>query len=137
MQVIKDEPKYVEVAKTSDVKKGTMKNMQVEGRDVLIANVDGKFYAMDDRCGHMNALLSMGRLTGSIITCPFHFAQFDVSTGKKIKDPVTESFKDVDKLPKEMQDFLIYAKKLIDPVKTFDMQTYTVKVDGAKISILL
>jgi nitrite reductase/ring-hydroxylating ferredoxin subunit len=37
-----------------------------------------------DRCGHMNALLSMGNLTGNIVTCPFHGAKFDVSSGKKL-----------------------------------------------------
>lgn len=40
MPTIIDEPKYVEVAKTGDIEKGKMKNVQVHGRDILIANVD-------------------------------------------------------------------------------------------------
>ena len=135
MQTVIAEPKYAEVAKVSDIEKGKMKNVQIEGRDILIANVDGKFYAIDDRCGHMNALLSMGKLVGKTVICPFHFAQFDVTNGKKIKDPVAESFKDVDKLPKQMQDFLVYAKTLVDPVKTYDIQCYEVKIEGNKIFI--
>lgn len=137
MQTIIAEPKYREVAKVGDIEKGTMKTIQIEGRDILIANVDGKFYAMDDRCGHMNALLSMGKLVGKKVICPFHFAQFDVTTGKKIKDPEQESFKDMDQLPEEMQNFLIYAKTLVDPVKTYDIYPYEVKVEGNKILIKL
>jgi len=126
---------YTEIAKVNDIKKGTMKNVQVRNRDILLANVDGTFYAMDDRCGHMNALLSMGKLEGKNVICPFHFAEFDVTTGKKVKDPVPYSLKDANKLPDEMQKFLIYAKTLIDPVKTFDIQTYPVRVEGDTLLI--
>lgn len=132
-QILEMEKKIIEVAKVSDIKNGTMKNIQLNNRDILIANVNGKFYAMDDRCGHMNALLSMGKLQGKNVICPFHFAEYDVTTGKKVKDPTPESFKDMEQLPEEMQKFLVYAKKLVDPVKTYDIQTYGVKVDGDKI----
>lgn len=134
-QIMKDEGEFLEAAKVSDLEKGVMRSMELKGIDILIANVDGRFYALDDRCGHMNAMLSMGTLNGKIVTCPFHYGQFDVTTGQKVKDPVSESFKDMDKLPEEMQKFLIYAKKLVDPVKTFDMQTHEVKVEGNKILV--
>jgi nitrite reductase/ring-hydroxylating ferredoxin subunit len=134
-QIVRDEAVLVEVAKTSDIENGKMKSVTHGGIDILIANVDGKFYAMDDRCGHMNALLSMGTLKGKIVTCPFHYAQYDVTTGQKIKDPAQESFKDMDKLPESMQKFLVYVEKLVDPVKTYDIQTYETKVEGDKIFI--
>ena len=134
-QIMKDEGEFLEVAKVSDLEKGVMRSVELKGINILIANVDGRFYALDDRCGHMNALLSMGTLNGKIVTCPFHYGQFDVTTGQKVKDPMSESFKDMDKLPEEMQKFLIYAKKLVDPVKTFDMQTHEVKVEGNKILV--
>jgi nitrite reductase/ring-hydroxylating ferredoxin subunit len=132
---VREESDFVEVAKTSEIELGKMKSVDVNGVAVLIANVDGKFYAMNDRCGHMNAMLSMGALKGKTVVCPFHFAEFDVTTGQKIKDPQEESFGNLDKLPEEMQKFLIYAKKLVDPVKTYDVQTYEVKVEGDKILV--
>jgi nitrite reductase/ring-hydroxylating ferredoxin subunit len=49
----------------------------------LIAKVDGKFYTMEDGCAPMNAPLSMGNITGNIMTCPFHGEKFDVTSGKK------------------------------------------------------
>ena len=136
-QIVRGEPDFVEVAKTGEIEPGKMKSVDVKGVAVLIANVDGKFYALDDRCGHMNAMLSMGTLRGKIVVCPFHFAEFDVTTGQKIKDPHEESFGNLDKLPEDMQKFLIYAKKLVDPVKTYDMQTHEVKVEEDKIFIRL
>jgi nitrite reductase/ring-hydroxylating ferredoxin subunit len=134
-QMVRDEAEFLEAAKVDEVEKGKMKSVELKGIDVLIANVDGKFYAMDDRCGHMNAMLSMGILKGKTVVCPFHFAEFDVTTGKNIKGPAKESFKNMDKLPEEMQKFLIYAQKLVDPVKTYDMQTYDVKVEGERIFV--
>lgn len=134
-QMVIDEAEFVEAAKVGEVEKGKMKSVELKGIDILIANVDGKFYAMDDRCGHMNALLSMGTLKGKIVICPFHFAEFDVTTGKKVKDPKQESFENMDKLPEDMQKFLAYAQKLVDPVKTYDMQTHEVKVEGEKIFV--
>ncbi len=136
-QIIREQSDFVEVAKTSEIERGKMKRVEVQSVDILIANVDGKFYALDDRCGHMNAMLSMGTLTGNIVTCPFHFAEFDVTTGKRTKDPHEESFGNLDKLPEDMQKFLIYAKKLVDPVKSYDIQTHEVKVEESKIFIKL
>jgi nitrite reductase/ring-hydroxylating ferredoxin subunit len=61
-----------------------MIHVEVDGKEIMIANVEGRFYAMDDRCPHMNALLSKGTLNGSIVTCSRHFSSFDVITGKAI-----------------------------------------------------
>lgn len=98
-QTVTEESDFVEVARAEDIGLGKMKSVDVNGVAVLIANVDGKFYAMDDRCGHMNAMLSMGALNGKIVVCPFHFAEFDVTTGQKIKGPREESFGDMSKFP--------------------------------------
>jgi nitrite reductase/ring-hydroxylating ferredoxin subunit len=136
-QTVTEESDFVEVAKAEEIGLGKMKSVDVNGVAVLIANVDGKFYAMDDRCGHMNAMLSMGALNGKIVVCPFHFAEFDVTTGQKIKGPREESFGDMSKFPEDLQKFMIYAKKLVDPVKTYDMQTHEIKVEENKIFIKL
>jgi nitrite reductase/ring-hydroxylating ferredoxin subunit len=58
---------FVEVVKANEIAEGKKNLVEVEGKEALIANVDGKFYAISDRCGHMNALLSMGNLTGSTV----------------------------------------------------------------------
>jgi len=72
---------FVAVARVSDLAPGEMKFVAVERERVVLANVDGGFYALRDVCGHRNAPLSRGRLEGCLIECPLHFAQFDIRTG--------------------------------------------------------
>jgi nitrite reductase/ring-hydroxylating ferredoxin subunit len=79
---------FVAVAKTADIPPDGMKCVAVERARVLLANVDGRFFAISDICGHRNAPLSRGRLAGHIVECPLHFAQFDVRTGKLVDGPI-------------------------------------------------
>ena len=76
---------FIRVCATSDVTPGTMKKFSVEGYDVLVANIDGSFFAIDSDCPHMNGDLSAGKLEGSVVTCPRHSSQFDVKDGKCIR----------------------------------------------------
>ena len=73
--------------KTSDILPGKMIKISHDGRDVLVANIDGKFYATDDSCTHSGSSLSEGKLDGCTITCGWHGAQFDCQTGNLIKFP--------------------------------------------------
>jgi nitrite reductase/ring-hydroxylating ferredoxin subunit len=126
---------FVEVAKAREIPAGTMKHVETGGKEVCIANVSGKFYAIGDRCPHMNASLSMGILEGTIITCPLHFSRFDVTTGKKIAGPVEAKMEGMDKLPPEM---LAYAKRVGEiqaPIKTYDPQVFPIKIFGPAIFI--
>ncbi|KAF6246888.1 (2Fe-2S)-binding protein [Nitrosopumilus sp. b3] len=75
------------VGKTSDIPPGKMIKVSIDGRDVLVANIDGKFYATDDSCTHSGSSLSEGKLDGCTITCGWHGAQFDCKTGKLEKFP--------------------------------------------------
>ena len=78
------------VAGVSDLAAGTMKWVAVDRERVLLANVDGTFYAIQDRCGHRQAVLSRGTLRGHVVECPLHFAEFDVRTGKLVSGPISE-----------------------------------------------
>ena len=74
------------VAQTSDVAPGKLK--LVRG-DVVIANVDGEFFAFSSRCPHDKGPLDKGKLAGDVVICPLHFAQFNVRTGEALKGGVT------------------------------------------------
>ena len=80
---------FVAVAKIGDVPVGGMTVVAIDRERIMLANVDGQFFAMRDMCGHRNAPLSRGRLEGCIVECPLHFAQFDVRTGKLIDGPIS------------------------------------------------
>ena len=73
--------------KTSDIKPGKMIKVSVNGRDVLVANIDGEYCATDDTCTHSGASLSEGKLEENVVTCGWHSAQFDCKTGKLVKFP--------------------------------------------------
>ena len=75
------------IGKTSDIVPGKMIKVTVDGREVLVANINGEYYATDDSCTHSGASLSDGKLEGSVITCGWHAAQFDCKTGKLVKFP--------------------------------------------------
>ena len=80
---------FVPVAKASDLLPGQMKWVAVDRERLVLANVEGAFYALRDVCGHRNAPLSRGKLQGYLIECPLHFAQFDVRTGELVDGPVS------------------------------------------------
>ncbi|MCV0401166.1 MAG: non-heme iron oxygenase ferredoxin subunit [Nitrosopumilus sp.] len=73
--------------KTSDITPGKMIKVSIDGRDVLVANIDGEYYATDDSCTHSGSSLSEGKLDGCTITCGWHAAEFDCKTGKLVKFP--------------------------------------------------
>jgi nitrite reductase/ring-hydroxylating ferredoxin subunit len=126
---------FVEVAKVHEITDGKMKNVEVEGKEVFLANVNGKFYAMSDRCGHMNAPLSMGNLKENIVTCPFHGARFDVTTGKKVSEPILTPPENMEPLPQTWQKFFENVGRLMGPIKTLDQIVYETRVDDDSIKI--
>jgi len=73
--------------KVSDMSPGTMKKISIDGKDIVVVNVDGEFCAIDDSCTHSGASLSEGTLEGCKITCGWHKAEFDCKTGKLVKFP--------------------------------------------------
>ena len=109
------EPQFVKVATTSEIEPGKVKAFRVGGKDILVANVGGKFYAIGNKCTHSGGDLSDGALEGNIVTCPRHHAKFDVTTGKVVSHP---------KIP------------LLHP-KANDEPTYQIKIDQENIMIKL
>ncbi len=75
------------VARRSDVAPGTTRRVLVNGVEVLLCNVDGTIYAVEDVCTHDGAPLDQGELEGSCIVCPRHGARFDVTSGAALTLP--------------------------------------------------
>lgn len=111
-----------------------MKHVEMGGKEILLANIDGKFYATSDRCGHMNARLSMGKLQGTTVICPLHASRFDIVTGKNITEPVFPPLPGVEELP-ELQKYAERLGEIMAPIKTYDLPTFEVKVEGESILV--
>ncbi len=76
---------FKEVFNIRDIKDGAMKEISVDGRDILLARVGNTYYAADNRCPHMGGNLSEGKLEKTIITCPRHHSQFDLTDGHVVR----------------------------------------------------
>jgi nitrite reductase/ring-hydroxylating ferredoxin subunit len=126
---------YVEAGKVSEITVGHMKHVEINGKEIAIANLDGKFYAFADRCGHMNARLSRGNISQNIVTCPFHAARFDITSGKKIGEPVLELPPEMEPLPPNWQKYMGVVAQEMSFIKTFDQEIYNVIVEGDSIKI--
>ena len=75
---------FSKIAEANQLQPGEMKSFPLENKLVLLANVDGAFYALDNKCPHMGGNLAGGVLEGTTVTCPRHGAKFDVRTGQNL-----------------------------------------------------
>ena len=80
----------VQVAQVDDLEPGSMMMVEVDGKPVLLANVDGEFYAVSDICTHEEYNLSEGSLDGGDVECPGHSAFFDLKTGDVTDGPAMD-----------------------------------------------
>jgi 3-phenylpropionate/trans-cinnamate dioxygenase ferredoxin subunit len=104
----------VKACDKSEVQPGTIKFVRAGDKDLVISNIDGTLYAMDNWCTHEQGNLSEGQLKGTVLTCPDHGAQFDAKTGKVLAGPDGES---PDTIPPE--------------------KTYVVKVQGNDVMVVI
>jgi 3-phenylpropionate/trans-cinnamate dioxygenase ferredoxin subunit len=81
-----NEARYVKVASTSEVPVGETKKVTLD-KEILIANINGTYYAIGNLCTHYGGDLSQGTLEGNVVTCPNHNSKFDVTTGKVVVPP--------------------------------------------------
>ena len=75
------------VASAADVPPGKALRVVVDGTEVLLCNVGGEIYAIEDVCTHDGGPLDQGELEGHCVVCPRHGATFDVRTGEALTLP--------------------------------------------------
>ncbi|HEV8405943.1 MAG TPA: Rieske 2Fe-2S domain-containing protein [Nitrososphaera sp.] len=131
-----EQHQFIDTSDMKDVPTGKMKHVDVEGEEILLANSDGKVYALCDRCSHMNAPLSMGTLNGKVVTCPMHGARFDLTTGKKVGEPMAaDPSKFPEPIPESLQKIFARSAEIMSKVKTYDQPTYETKVEGNRVKV--
>ena len=87
------EHKFVKVGQVADVPPGTMLMVKLDRAQVLLANVAGRFYAINNMCSHKMGRLAKDRLDDVEVVCPFHQARFSVITREALTAPATKSVK--------------------------------------------
>jgi nitrite reductase (NADH) small subunit len=73
---------FVRTAAAVEVLPGTIREFEIEGKSVALANVEGKFFAVSNVCLHRGGPLGEGELDRQVVTCPWHGWQFDVTNGQ-------------------------------------------------------
>jgi nitrite reductase/ring-hydroxylating ferredoxin subunit len=121
------------IASTADIAIGGLKAVEIDGCEILLGNYDGTIYAVERRCGHMNAPCEMGSLRGYILTCPLHYAQFDIRTGQMLKKPFIKS--DPEGLPEKFRNFFAHKEEMAAKINTYNLKTFTVIIEGEEILV--
>ena len=80
---------FIAVLPVADLPPGAMVRSSHGDLDLLLANVPAGLLVTDDRCPHMAAPLSIGRLDGCIVDCPLHNGRFDLCSGETVQMPTT------------------------------------------------
>jgi len=125
----------VEVAKTDEIAREGMKFVTVHDRELVICNCDGHYYAVDRRCGHMNGPLELGSLDGTILTCPMHHVQFDVTTGEALNQPVPEHIDEP--LPPGWAHYMTHIAALMQHTNVCNIRTFAVTVTADSIQVAI
>lgn len=76
---------FIDIAGVTEIENGQMKMVKAGHNEVVVARVNDKYYAFSRRCSHLGGDLARGSLTGTVITCPLHHSQFDITDGHVIR----------------------------------------------------
>lgn len=98
---------WINAVAESDLPAGSHTVVEVEGAEILLVNLDGEYYAIEDICTHDGGDLSTGCLVEGSMECPRHGARFDVKTGEVTAPPAYEA---VDTFPVRVVDGVIQLK---------------------------
>jgi 3-phenylpropionate/trans-cinnamate dioxygenase ferredoxin subunit len=111
---------YISAIDVEGFESGTMRKVDIEGHEFLVAKIGESFYVTDDRCPHLHGDLSKGVLEGSIVTCPRHHSQFDLTDGHVVR------WTDFEGAVKSVASFARHPRPL---------RTYETLVEGGMLSV--
>jgi ferredoxin-NADP reductase/nitrite reductase/ring-hydroxylating ferredoxin subunit len=77
----------IRVPSAAEITPGSGRLVETNGRRIAVFNVGGRYHAIDETCSHEGGPLSEGTLDGRVVTCPWHGARFDVTTGAVLSGP--------------------------------------------------
>jgi nitrite reductase/ring-hydroxylating ferredoxin subunit len=97
----------VKIAEATEMSEGTGRVVQAGEKTLALFNIGGTFYAIENRCTHVGGPLGEGRLSGSVVTCPWHGSRFDVTTGQVVGPPARRP---VQAYPTRVQDGAVFVE---------------------------
>jgi nitrite reductase/ring-hydroxylating ferredoxin subunit len=128
--------KFIKAISADEIAPGGMKSVELDGNEIVICNNGGKYYAIQRRCGHMNASLEMGTLDGIYLTCPMHCAQLDITNGEALSGPVPSDIGH-EIPPPFLGQYLQNIGMIMKHVHTESIRTYATKLEAGWVRIKL
>lgn len=98
---------WITVARTEELAPGERRIVDVEDTQIVVFNLGGQFYAIEDVCTHDGGKLTGGTVEGDQIICPRHGARFCIRTGAALSAPAYEP---TSTFPVRMQDGVIQVR---------------------------
>ncbi|MBY7144393.1 non-heme iron oxygenase ferredoxin subunit [Virgibacillus sp. NKC19-3] len=78
---------YIYVCSGAEIEDDELMECETEEDTIVVGRAEGKVYAVDGICSHAYAELIDGELEGTCLTCPLHFACFDIRDGSVMEGP--------------------------------------------------
>ncbi len=72
---------------------GELRSFNVGGHELLAVLVGERVFCLEGRCSHAGAPLAEGTLAGEVLTCPWHYSQFNVADGSVLRGPAYKPLK--------------------------------------------
>jgi len=98
---------WTTIAKLAEFPVDTRRVISIDGQAIIVFNLGGNFYAIEDRCSHDDSPLHEGELEGDEIICPWHGARFCLKTGEVTEPP---AYEDIQTFPVRIENGLIQIK---------------------------
>ncbi len=83
-----------------------LKSFKIKGREILAVNVGDKVFCLDARCTHAGSPLVEGTLDGAVLTCPWHYSQFNITNGEVLRGP---AYKPLKTYPVELRENFVFV----------------------------
>ena len=96
---------FVKLCDKSILALGELRSFKIKGHEILAVNVGGKVFCLDGRCTHAGAPIAEGTLDGEVLTCPWHYSQFNITTGVVLRGPADKPLKSY---PVEERENLVF-----------------------------
>lgn len=80
----------IKIGKIKDIPEGEVRSFMIDNEILAVFNIDNEFFALKDQCSHMDLPLSDGLVEGGKVTCAYHGAEFEITTGKALCLPAVE-----------------------------------------------
>lgn len=77
-------PVYRTALAADELGPGQIKGLELEGQPILIANVEGEYHAVANRCGESPLPLEFGTLSGAQLRCSWHGCLYDLRSGRRL-----------------------------------------------------